>query len=41
MDARARTIQQYLIRHGIDARRVHTARGQFSNRKTFTIIFSN
>ena len=41
MDARARTIQQYLIRHGIDARRVHTARGQFSDRKTFTIIFSN
>ena len=41
MDSRARTIQQYLISHGINARRVHTARGQYATRKTFTIIFSN
>ena len=41
MDSRARTIQQYIINHGINARRVHTARGQYATRKTFTIIFSN
>lgn len=41
MDGRARAIQQYLINHGISARRVHTSRGQFSDKKTFTIIFSN
>lgn len=41
MDNRARTMQQYIISHGINARRVHTARGQYAERRTFTIIFSN
>lgn len=41
MDNRARTMQQYIISHGINARRVHTARGHYAEKRTFTIIFSN
>lgn len=41
MDSRARTMQRYIIDHGINARRVHTARGQYTEKRTFTIIFSN
>lgn len=41
MDSRAVAIQQYLISHGIAANRVRTSRGQFTEKRTFTIIFSN
>ena len=41
MDSRARTIQQYLLRQGIDARRVTVQRGQYMTKRSVTIIFSN
>ena len=41
MDQRARTIQQFLLRNGIAARRIITQRGQYTTKRSVNIIFSN
>ena len=41
MDSRAQTIRQYLLRNRIAPQRVITRRGQYTERATITLIFSN